>query len=128
MLLLTQLQFGVRVFSHSMSEFAGYFFIFICIMYLYNQIFLERNQKTEKKLNIAFYPDLTKRDCQWLGKIQQNVKYGAIAIEDHLSVGTVKNRLKKIYDALEVGDKNGFLNKYEDYKIYFDMTEEKDEM
>lgn len=124
-LVLPTLKHGFELFVLSMIDYAGYLFTSSCVLYLYTQIFLMDNHKKEKALNIAFYDDLNERDCQWLNKIQQKIKYNTIAIEDSLTVGTVKNRLKVIYDALEVGDKSGFLSKYEDYKIYYDRSEEK---
>lgn len=36
-----------------------------------------------------------------------------------MSLGSVKNRLRVIFDELEVGDKQGFLNKYSDFEICY---------
>ena len=55
--------------------------------------------------------------------VQQHVKYNAIAPKVFLSLGALKNQLKVIYTILEVGDKQGFLNRYEDYKIIYTKRE-----
>ena len=55
---------------------------------------------TDKILNIADYPETTERDAKWLNLIQQGVKYEAIAIDFGLTLGTVQNRLNKIYHIL----------------------------
>ena len=36
-----------------------------------------------------------------------------------MSLGSVKNRLKVIFDEIGAGDKQGFLNKYSDYEICY---------
>ena len=46
-------------------------------------------------------------------------KYEAIAIESGVTLGTVKNRIKVIFNELCVGDKQGFLNAYSDYEIHY---------
>ena len=74
---------------------------------------------TNKKLDKKKYPDLKKRDAEWLAAIIQKTKYEAIAIDSSLSVGTVKNRFRIIFDELCVGDKQGFLNKYSDFEILY---------
>ena len=36
-----------------------------------------------------------------------------------MSIGSVKNRIKVIFDIIGVGDKKGFLNKYSDFQICY---------
>ena len=79
-----------------------------------------KSQSTEDKvLNVADYPETTKRDAQWLQLIQQGVKYEAIAIDFELTLGTVQNRLNKLYHILETGDRIGFLSIYSNAKIIY---------
>lgn len=77
----------------------------------------------DKVLNVADYPETTERDAKWLSLVQQGVKYEAIAIDYDLTLGTVQNRLNKIYHILETGDRIGFLSIYSGaeivYKSYF---------
>jgi len=62
---------------------------------------------------------LSKRDCEWLLRIQNGEKYEVLAIEYNLSVGSVKNRLKNIYKTLDVSDRTEFEKKFKSYKIVF---------
>lgn len=72
-----------------------------------------------KKLDVHNFPKLKKRDAEWLAAIINGEKYEYLAIKYQISLGAVKNRLKIIFDELEVGDKRGFLTKYSDYEIYY---------
>ena len=73
----------------------------------------------DKVLNIADYPETTERDAKWLTLVQQGVKYEAIAIDYELTLGTVQNRLNKIYHILETGDRIGFLSIYSNAQIIY---------
>ena len=70
-------------------------------------------------LNLAEYPETTDRDAKWLTLVQQGVKYEAIAIDYELTLGTVQNRLNKIYHLLETGDRIGFLSIYSNAEIVY---------
>ena len=74
---------------------------------------------TDKVLNLADYPETSERDAKWLRLVQKGVKYEAIAIDYSLTLGTVQNRLNKIYHILETGDRIGFLSLYSNAKIVF---------
>lgn len=71
------------------------------------------------KLDIQKIAELNKRDAEWLADIINGEKYESLAIKYHMSLGSVKNRLKVIFDEIGVGDKQGFLNKYSDYEICY---------
>ena len=73
----------------------------------------------DKVLNLAEYPETTERDAKWLSLVQQGVKYEAIAIDYELTLGTVQNRLNKIYHILQTGDRIGFLSIYSNAKIIY---------
>ncbi|MCR4940607.1 MAG: hypothetical protein K5930_10950, partial [Treponemataceae bacterium] len=73
----------------------------------------------KKKLDIQEFPELKKRDAEWLAKILCGEKYEYLSINYKMSLGSVKNRLKIIYAEIGVGDKLGFLNKYSDYEICY---------
>lgn len=122
---LTEIRFGLSNFLSATIYKTGYIFVLSLIVLIF--IFRERNRKNDelKNLNLAIYPTLKKRDAEWLIHIQNNQKYDWIAIEYNMSAGSVKNRLKLIFNTLEVGDKTGFMNKYSDYKITYDESEEK---
>jgi len=74
---------------------------------------------TIRRLDLKEYPDLKRRDAEWLYEIIRGNKYESIAIEAKMSLGSVKNRFKIIFDVLETGDRQGFLNKYSEYEICY---------
>lgn len=89
--------------------------IFTCFYFRrYNVIF------SEKKINLRDFKELNKRDAVWLQRIQNKDKYETIAIDEKMSIGSVKNRLKVIYTLLSVCGKTEFLNKYADYTFYYE--------
>lgn len=124
LLYLSELRFGVTDFLNSSIYQFGYIFVVLLIIFfldIYKTNLLSNN---EKVLNLSNFEGLKKRDADWLQRIQSKEKYDCIAIDYKMSIGSVKNRLKIIFDTLEVGDKTGFLNKYSDYKIIFEQPEE----
>ena len=80
---------------------------------------MKAQTSTDKILNIADYSETTERDAKWLTLVQQGVKYEAIAIDYELTLGTVQNRLNKIYHILETGDRIGFLSIYSNAEIVY---------
>ena len=91
-----------------------------CIIYIMYEYMKAQSQPVKDKvLNIAEYPETTERDAKWLTLVQQGVKYEAIAIDYELTLGTVQNRLNKIYHILETGDRIGFLSIYSNAKIVY---------
>lgn len=120
-LVLSELRFGLKFFYLSIFEKAAYIFIFFLSLF-FHKISICNSVETspsKKILNIKAYPELKKRDAEWLVKIINDEKYDILAIDSNLSLGSVKNRLKIIFDELKTGDKRGFLAKYSDYDIYF---------
>lgn len=101
-------------------EKLGYSFICFFIFILLNHN-IYNDDSDDKILNIAKYEKLTKRDSEWLNLIIQKEKYESIASDYKMSDGYVRTRIKFIYDVLGVGDKIGFLNKYGNYTIVFDV-------
>ena len=60
-------------------------------------------------------------DVDLLEKVLQNKKYKEIALELHGNPGTIRNRLNKLYDILQVGDRTGFIAQFYGYKIIFEQ-------
>ena len=129
LLISTRLRFGIQFFlKTSLTEIGGLFVLtlFSFLMYAYIQRIIIID---DKKLYLSSYPKLTKRDFKILKKIQQGIKYSAIAKEFNLTEGALKNRLHFVFNTLEVGDRQGFLSIYEDYELIWpledvDKTEE----
>lgn len=117
-LFFSEIRFGVQYFIETAVYKAGLIFLILCLFVFLAFIISEPDSK-EKTLNLANYPNLTFRDSIWLKDILNKKTYKEIAYENNMIVGSVKNRLKIIYDALEVGDKQGFLNKYSGFQICY---------
>ncbi len=77
-------------------------------------------------LDLSKYDSLKKRDAEWLIQIKNKTKYETIAINYGMTEDAVKNRIRFIYQVINVGDKIEFLNKYSDFRISFgdDFIEE----
>ena len=112
------LRFGKEFFFNRVFDTIQIIPITFCIIYILFEYSKTQNSK-DKVLNLADYPETTKRDADWLGLVQQGVKYEAIAIDYELTLGTVQNRLNKIYHLLEAGDRIGFLSIYSNAKIIY---------
>ena len=114
----TGLRFGKVFFFNRVFDTIQIIPITLCIIYILFE-YLKTQSSKDKVLNLADYPETTKRDADWLNLVQQGVKYEAIAIDYELTLGTVQNRLNKIYHLLETGDRIGFLSIYSNAKIIY---------
>lgn len=119
-LYLSGLRFGIDVFLYGTINKVGYLFVLALILFFIINYQKSNEKQAKKVLNLAEYPNLKKRDADWLATIQKKEKYEWLAIEYKMSIGSIKNRLKIIFNTLEVGDKIGFLNKYSEYEIIFE--------
>ena len=116
--LLFNLRLGWNTFAAQLFDILQIILItFSTIFILYE--YLKTQSPKDKVLNIADYPETTERDAKWLELVQQGTKYEAIAIDYELTLGTVQNRLNKIYHILETGDRIGFLSIYANAKIVY---------
>ena len=52
-------------------------------------------------------------------KFKMAKKYESLAFNYQMSLGSVKNRLKVIFDEIGAGDRQEFFNKYSDYEICY---------
>lgn len=120
-LILSEIRFGKEIFLKCFIEKIVYSFtLFLFLFFFKAYIFdLFETKGSNKKLDIQKYSELKKRDAEWLAQIVNGVKYDTLAIDYNMSLGSVKNRLRVIFDELKVGDKQGFLNKYSDFEICY---------
>lgn len=120
-LFLSELRFGLKSFSIFFFNNLLFFCAFLCATFIVRSYGFDLFIKNSpvKILDLKNYPSLKKRDCVWLSRIAKGEKYESIALDENLSLGTVQNRFKKIYNELEVGDKQGFLTKYDTFTICF---------
>ncbi|MCR5285586.1 MAG: hypothetical protein K6D95_08300 [Treponema sp.] len=121
---LSELRFGKELFFKYLIEKTAYTFIFLLIMFFSNFYIFDMLdiQNSKHILDLQKYPELCKRDAEWLKNLLEGDKYEKVAIDYKMSLGSVKNRFKEIFDILGVGDKKGFLNKYSDFKICYGDT------
>ena len=112
------IRFGWEFFATRLFEILQIILVTFCIIFLLYEYMKSQTVK-DKVLNIADYPDTTERDAKWLSLVQQGIKYEAIAIDFELTLGTVQNRLNKIYHILETGDRIGFLSIYSNAQIVY---------
>ena len=119
-------RFGLKNGFASLTTKMAYSFV-AGLSIIFASQFYSHSQKTNRKvLVISKYPELTKRDCEWLNKIKDGMKYDAIAIEDGLASSTVKNRLREIYKIIECGDRQGFVSLYRDWEVIFNEDNKTD--
>ena len=112
------LRFGKEIFFNRIYDTIQIVPLTFCIIFILFE-YLKAQGSKDKVLNLAEYPETTDRDAKWLTLVQQGVKYEAIAIDYELTLGTVQNRLNKIYHLLETGDRIGFLSIYSNAEIVY---------
>ncbi len=120
-LVLSELRFGKKIFLSSLLVKVAYSFTFFLSLFFFQAYTFDMFETltSNKKLDIKKFPELKKRDAQWLVELLNGVKYEYLAINYNISLGTVKNRMKMIFNILGVGDKRGFYNKYSDFEICY---------
>ena len=117
---LLYLRGGWTFFATQLLDILQILLVTGCIIFIMFEYMKAQSQTVKDKvLNIADYPETTERDAEWLTLVQQGIKYEAIAIDYELTLGTVQNRLNKIYHILETGDRIGFLSIYLNSKIVY---------
>ena len=117
---LLYLRSGWTYFVEYLLEILQLLLISFCTLFIIYEYMKAQTQPAKDKiLNLADYSETTERDAKWLSLVQQGVKYEAIAIDYELTLGTVQNRLNKIYHILETGDRIGFLSIYSNAKVIF---------
>jgi len=116
--LFFNLRSGWTFFLSQLFDISQIILITACNIFILYE-YTKTQFSTDKILNLALYPETTKRDAEWLTLVKQGVKYEAIAIDYELSLGTVQNRLNKIYHIIETGDRIGFLSIYSNAEIIY---------
>ena len=116
--MLFNLRFGLMPFLDQLLDILQIILVTFCTIFILYE-YLKSQTVKDKVLNLADYPETTERDAKWLSLVQQGVKYEAIAIDYELTLGTVQNRLNKVYHILEIGDRIGFLSIYSNAQIIY---------
>ncbi|MDD7769083.1 MAG: hypothetical protein PT936_09535 [Treponema sp.] len=122
LLILTELRFPMEIFLKSLLEKISVSAVLaVSLLFIHSYLFdFFEISSSNKKLNLAKFENLISRDAEWLTAILNKVPYKNLAMEEKMTEGSVKNRMKIIYETLGVGDKQGFLNKYSEFEIYFE--------
>lgn len=119
---LTHLRFGLFVFLDYFIKNLGGIFVICLYTFFLRTHYINTLIYEDKKLNIANYPKLNERDCRILQRIQKGEKYSAIAKEENITEGSLKNRLHYVFNVMETGDKQGFLSYYDDWDLFYDNS------
>lgn len=122
-LILSTLRFGLKEFFSNSISSLGCITTLITFTFFIRCYYRGSLPIDDKKLYLSSYPKLTERDCKILKKVQQGIKYSAIAKEFNLTEGALKNRLHFVFNTLEVGDRQGFLSIYEDYELIWSLED-----
>lgn len=119
----SRLRFGAEVLFRDLVMDMGYSFVFFFAVFFIVG-FESRNRSTEKILNLALYDGLKESDVDLLNCVLNNQQYKVIAINMNKSEGAVRNRLNKIYDAIGVLDRIGFLTTFTGFDVIFKPIEQ----
>ena len=117
-LILSKIRFGFTefIFNYLLEDFA--ITVILCVILFFTKG-EPVSEEAQKSLNLARFKGLNSRDCLCLKKVQEGKKYSVIAREVNLAEGSLRNRLKKIYEIMEVGDRQGFLSYYTGWTLFF---------
>lgn len=121
-LTLTNLRFGFPIFIDYFVKNLGAILVLFLYTFFIRTHYINIIVYEDKKLNIANYPKLNERDCRILQRIQKGEKYSAIAKEENITEGSLKNRLHYVFNVMETGDKQGFLSYYDDWDLFYDNS------
>jgi DNA-binding CsgD family transcriptional regulator len=69
--------------------------------------------------DLSQYPELTKRDKEWLKQILEEKRYEEIAADSGITVGTLKNRMHQIFNIVGIDDRISLLATYSGYEVKF---------
>lgn len=119
--LLLEIRFGFYIFLRSMFEAVAVLFVVSLTLFFFNaKISIDVASSLQPKiLVLSSFPNTNEKDVDLLKYVLQNKQYKEIAQLTFRTEGTIRNRLNKIYDILQVGDRIGFLTMYTGYEITF---------
>ncbi len=121
--ILIPLHFGISDFIESTILKIAYSFVIILSYFFISEFHISKvlvDINTVHVLNLANFKGINRCDIDLLEKVLENKKYKEIASELRGNPGTIRNRLNKLYDILNVGDRTGFITRYYGYKIVYE--------
>ena len=112
------LRFGVLYFINSFVITLGYGLAFLAtIFFVVNFLKIVHVTRTARVWDLSQYPDLTKRDKEWIKQIMDEKRYDEIARDSGITVGTLKNRMHQIFAIIGIEDRISMLATYGGYEI-----------
>lgn len=113
-----QLRFGNTVFLKSLVTLLWHMAItFLILLFYYLYLRNHGKARIEKILDLTQFTELTARDKEWLRLVQKETKYDTIAATWNVTTGTVKNRMRIIFDIIGVSDRIGFMAVYGGFEL-----------
>lgn len=114
------MRFGLLCFINSLVYTLGYGLAFlVSIFFVVNFLKIIYENKTARVWDLSQYPELTKRDKEWLRDILDEKKYEEIAGDSGITVGTLKNRMHQIFNIVGIEDRIQLLATYGGYEVKF---------
>ena len=111
--------FNKTQFCSFILDTCAYLFLLTLIIFFVQFGYANNESSSHKVLNLAEFSGLKEEDIPLLQGVLDNKQYKLIASELKKTEGTIRNRLNRIYDILQVWDKQGFIACYYDCKIVF---------
>jgi glucan phosphoethanolaminetransferase (alkaline phosphatase superfamily) len=112
--ILSQMRFGAEKTILSMINALAVLLICLIAYILFLPDIQKLKKKKQKDSHIAHLSaeQFTLRDVRCLQKVQNGEKYESIAKEENIGLSTLKNRMKLMYESLNVYDKTSFMAAY----------------
>ena len=119
-LIFSNLRFGTDVLITSLITAIGYTLVFFVTLFFSASFFrFLYGMKHARVWDLSQYPELTKRDKEWLKQILEEKRYEEIATDSGITVGTLKNRMHQIFNIVGVDDRISLLASYGGYEVKF---------
>lgn len=119
-LIFFSLRFGREVLINSLITAIGYTLVFFVTLFFSASFFrFLYGMKHARVWDLSQYPELTKRDKEWLKQILEEKRYEEIATDSGITVGTLKNRMHQIFNIVGVDDRISLLASYGGYEVKF---------
>lgn len=119
-LVFHSIRFGTDALIMSLITTFGYTLVFFITLFFAASFFrFLYTTKHARIWDLSQYPELTKRDKEWLKQILEEKRYEEIAAESGITVGTLKNRMHQIFNVVGIDDRISLLATYGGYEVKF---------
>lgn len=119
-LIFHSIRFGTDVLIDSLIITISYSLVFFVTLFFSVSFFrFLYGMKHARVWDLSQYPELTKRDKEWLKQILEEKRYEEIAADSGITVGTLKNRMHQIFNIVGIDDRISLLASYSGYEVKF---------